>query len=218
MSPLADRALLKSTVSFYRFQDDFDFSGLIDNGVRDSRAPLPLLVEVGFSRNVELEDRAFRQELILNPWRGHEFELGFEIHSLATAWAYDIDGVRSAVEPNAAGSPSIPTYYPGGSVPAELDSEVDGVRWGAWVQDRFLATPRIMLQPGLRIGRSGSIGRPGSLLGFARRSSLPRTHDCARPRDSTSRAQDTRSFFKRTTSWTSPTRRLGPSSTTRGRS
>ncbi len=155
VSPLADRVLLKSTVSFYRFQEDFDFSGLIDNGVRDSRSPRPFLVDVGFSRNVELEDRAFRQELILDPWRGHEFELGFEIHSLATAWAYDIDGVRSAVEPNASGISLDTHLLPGVSVPAELDSEVDGVRWGAWVQDRFFATQRITLQPGLRISRSG---------------------------------------------------------------
>ena len=155
VTPLADRALSKSTVSFYRFQDDFDFSGLLDNGVWESRSRGPVLAEVGLSRGVEIADRAFRQELILDPWRGHEFELGFEIHSLATAWRYDIDGVRSAVEPNASGISLDTHLLPGVSVPAELESEVDGVRWGAWVQDRFFATPRITLQPGLRIGRSG---------------------------------------------------------------
>jgi hypothetical protein len=143
-------------VSWYRFVDSIDFDGRLES---DNRVSLTEdgrrngFLDVIFRRDVEVEDLSLRQELLLVPAERHRIDAGFEIHSLRTRWGWEIPGDRN---PNVANASSV---QGGVGLPDLLDSRVSSTRFGVWLADRFQVTPRLVVEPGLRLDHSSLIGR-----------------------------------------------------------
>ena len=83
------------------------------------------------------------------PTARHLLEAGFEVHALDTAVGWRIAGDRNQAAANGS------SVRGGAALPSDLDSSLDAVRAGAWIQDRFQVTRDVMLEPGLRFDRSG---------------------------------------------------------------
>jgi hypothetical protein len=155
--PLGDSSgSLRTIASWYRFVDSIDFDGRLES---DSRVSIASdgrqsgLLDVIFRRDVEVEDLSLRQELTLVPDSRHLIDTGFELHSLRTRWGWEIPGDRN---PSVANGSSV---QGGAALPDLLDSRVDSTRFGAWLADRFQITPRLVVEPGLRLDHSSLIGR-----------------------------------------------------------
>jgi outer membrane receptor for ferrienterochelin and colicin len=110
------------------------------------------LLQFQLSRDIAVRDLAVRQEFVFKPSPRHWLDLGFETHKLDTRWAWRISGDRSL---NQANESSIRL---GSSLPDVFDSSRDSYRSGAWLQDRWQVSPRVALQPGLRVDRSSLTG------------------------------------------------------------
>ena len=110
------------------------------------------LLAFQLSRDIAVRDLAVRQEFAFKPSGRHWLDLGFETHRLDTRWAWRIAGDRSQHEANGS------SIRLGASLPDALDSSRDSYRFGAWVQDRWHVSPRLVLQPGLRVDRSSLTG------------------------------------------------------------
>jgi len=145
----------RTTLSHYRFADRMALDGVVEEDSRRSFTGDANLSAILFSRDVEVADTALRQELSFELGANHRLGAGFELHDLDTRWQYASGGVRGFGEPNAVGLSLDTQLLPGASLPPELDSKIDYTRWGLWLTDGFQATPRLFLQPGLRVDRSG---------------------------------------------------------------
>ena len=111
------------------------------------------LLAFQLSRDIEIRDLALRQEFAIKPSTRHWLDLGFETRRLDTRWAWRIAGDRGQ---NVANGSSIRL---GTGLPDSLDSSRDSYRVGAWVQDRWHLSPRLVVQPGLRVDRSTLTGQ-----------------------------------------------------------
>ena len=111
------------------------------------------LLEFDLARDVAVRDLAVRQELVFKPSARHWLDLGVEARRLDTRWAWRISGDRSQHQANGS------SIRLGTSLPDALDSSRDSYRFGAWVQDRWHVSPRLVLQPGLRLDRSSLTGQ-----------------------------------------------------------
>ena len=159
----------RTIASWYRFVDSIDFDGRLESDNRVSIADDGRrigLLDVVFRRDVEVEDLSLRQELILVPGERHLIDAGLELHSLRTRWAWEIPGDRN---PGVANGSSV---QGGAALPDLLDSRVDSTRFGAWLADRFQVTPRLVVEPGLRLDHSSLIGRTRLAPRFSARFAL----------------------------------------------
>lgn len=111
------------------------------------------LVEFQLARDVEVRDLAVRQEFAFRPSERHALDLGVDAHWLDTRWAWTITGDRSQLQANGT------SVRLGASLPSTLDSSRDSRRLGAWLQDRFQVTPRVAIQPGVRLDHSSLTGQ-----------------------------------------------------------
>ena len=111
------------------------------------------LLEFQLSRDIAIRDLTLRQEFVFKPSARHWLDLGVEMHRLDTGWAWRIAGDRSQQQANGS------SIRLGASLPGALDSSVDSYRFGAWLQDRWQVSPRLGLQPGLRLDRSTLTGQ-----------------------------------------------------------
>jgi len=113
-----------------------------------------------------VRDLALRQELVVQPSARHWLDVGAEAYALDTRWGWTIAGARSQHQANGS------SVRLGRTLPGQLDSSRASQRFGAWVQDRVLVSPRFLLQPGLRVDRSTLTSgmtvspRIGATLGF----------------------------------------------------
>ncbi|MBF8299668.1 MAG: TonB-dependent receptor plug [Acidobacteria bacterium] len=156
-SGVGSRGSSRTIASFSRFTDalaayERSFDNSRGANTADSIATGGLL---GFriARDVAVQDLAVRQEFVFKPSARHWLDLGFETHRLDTRWAWTISGDRSQHQANGS------SIRLGTSLPSALDSSRDSYRFGAWVQDRVQVSPRLVLQPGLRVDRSSLIGQ-----------------------------------------------------------
>ena len=146
----------RTIASFSRFSDALAaYERSLDNSrganTADSISTGGLL-EFQLARDVAVRDLTVRQELVFNPSARHWLDLGFETHKLDTRWAWKISGDRSLQQANGS------SIRLGTGLPGALDSSRDSYRFGAWVQDRVEVSPRLVLQPGLRVDRSSLTG------------------------------------------------------------
>lgn len=149
---LGTRAFSKTTVSWYRNRELIDFAGDIRTGSRRSNSPdsgSEPLSQIVFTRNLSIADIAVRQELSLNAGASHLVETGFETHNLDTTWRWRITGDRNLDAPNGSSGQG------GAGLPSLLDSARANSRAGAWITDRWTLSPRLRLEPGLRVDWSG---------------------------------------------------------------
>ena len=147
------RAFSKTTVSWYRNQELLDFAGDVRTGARRSNrpdydaAPLTQLASAG---EWSSRDAAVRQQFGLNAGTSHLLEAGFETHNLDTTWQWRTSGELDG--PNGSSGEG------GSSLPSALDSVRSSMRAGAWLTDRWTLSPRVRLEPGLRLDWSGVSG------------------------------------------------------------
>ncbi|MEO7889755.1 MAG: TonB-dependent receptor, partial [Vicinamibacterales bacterium] len=156
-SSVGDTLLLRTVASLSQFADTLHaHERSLDNSrganARDSISSGGLL-EFNLSRDIGVRDLAVRQQLVFAPSSSHWLDLGFETHKLDTRWAWQISGDRSHHEANSS------SVRLGTSLPDGLDSTRNSYRFGVWVQDRWELSPRVVLQPGLRVDRSGVTGQ-----------------------------------------------------------
>ncbi len=147
------RAFSKTLVSWYQNRELIDFLGDLRTGSRRSNRPgagAEPLSEIAFTRGVTIQDVAVRQQFGVNVGPSHLLEAGFETHNLDTTWQWrtsaDIDVANGSSAQGGAGIPSL------------LDSARSNVRAGTWLTDRWIVSPRVRIEPGLRLDWSGVNG------------------------------------------------------------
>lgn len=149
---LGTKASSATIVSWYRNREIFDVDAGFRNESRRANRPdddaVPMAA-VAFARTLGVRDLALRQELSITAAPAHIIDTGFEIHGLRTEWSWRIVGDRNPHEANAS------TMFGGSALPAVLDSNARARRAGAWVTDRWALTPRLQLEPGVRVDWSG---------------------------------------------------------------
>ncbi len=157
-TPVGSRGRARTVASLSRFEDGLDYEGTIESdGFRTNTAREGRLAQVVFDRDVETRDLALRQELFVTAAGRHDLTFGFEAHRLRTGWSWRVDGDASDGQANGSRFP-YPSGLPGSGLPERLDSSSDHARLGAWLQDRFGAGRRLVLQPGVRVDWSGITG------------------------------------------------------------
>lgn len=151
-STLGLRASSRTTLSLSRIDDTLDaFELSLDNNRgANTLASIATGERLAFqlSRGAQIDDVSVRQQLGLSWSPRHVIDAGAELHRLDTRWTWQISGDRSLLQTNGS------SIRLGQSLPATLDSSVDSVRVGAWIQHRWQVSSRFALQPGLRIDHS----------------------------------------------------------------
>jgi hypothetical protein len=152
-STLGARGSSRTSLSWYRNSDVLDVGAVFRDEARRSNSPLDGVgfadANVAFTRDLTVRDLALRQDLAFATAGRHLIEGGFEVHALETAVGWLITGDRNLTEANGS------SVRGGTGLPSVLESSRDSVRAGAYVQDRFQVTPRLVLEPGLRLDVSG---------------------------------------------------------------
>jgi len=142
----------RTIASFYVNRDQIDANAQFRNQARRSNAPSDevgfRLSDVDFTRELDVQDLALRQELAFSKG-AHVVESGFEVHVLRTRTFWRIPGDRNSSASNGS------SVQGGAGLPSDLDSTVDSTRAGGWLQDRFQAGARLSLEAGLRLDWSG---------------------------------------------------------------
>ena len=146
---LSDRVTSTTILSWYRNSGILDFDARVrsDNRVVNAEDPdeRNLLVPIVFEQERLVRDLALRQELGIQWGDTHFIETGFELHGLDSGLRLVISGVRNEAEAN-------PTSIQGGSaLPDFLDSDLSGLRGGAWLQDTVRLGNRFTIEPGVRL-------------------------------------------------------------------
>jgi len=151
-STLGQRNTTKTTVSWYRNREGFDFDGAFQSEARRSNQPddnaVPL-AQILFTRVVAVEDVAVRQELAMHASRKHLVEAGFETHHLSTSWEWEIRGDRNPNEANGSSGAG------GAALPPSLASARRTGRGGVWLTDQWTVSQALRIEPGLRADWSG---------------------------------------------------------------
>jgi TonB dependent receptor/TonB-dependent Receptor Plug Domain len=156
-SPVGASGASRTQASFSRLTDSLAaFERSLDNSrgsntIESIALGAPLAFEM--ARDLTIRDLAIRQELTLAPWTRHGLDAGVAAHGLDTRWSWRISGDRSQLQPNGS------SIRLGVGLPATLDSARRATRLSAWIQDRWWLSPRVTLQPGLRVDRSSVTGR-----------------------------------------------------------
>ncbi len=154
-SAWGSRVSSRTIGSWYRYTDALDANGDIRDESARSNAPGDDAfgrARVAFGRNLGVRDLSFRQEVAYAASPAHLAEAGAEIHALETRYGWDISGDRNTNQANGS------SVQGGAGLPAQLDSRQQSVRAGAWVLDRIQASPRLRVDPGLRVDWNGVAG------------------------------------------------------------
>ena len=146
---LGGAATSRTIVSWYRNTDVLGVDATFESSARRSNAPDDAvgaaLTNVVFDRDLSVRDLSVRQELAFPLSPAHTLDTGVELHRLASGAGLSITGDRNETAAN-------PASVRGGSgLPDSLDSSLGGTRGGAWIQDRYTITPRLSVEPGLRL-------------------------------------------------------------------
>ena len=146
---LGGAATSRTILSWYRNVDQFGVDATFESSSRRSNAPdddvAAGVSSVVFDRDLSVRDLSLRQELGFPLSPAHTLDTGVELHRLASGVGLSITGDRNETVAN-------PSSVQGGTgLPDSLDSSLGGTRGGAWVQDRYTVTPRLSVEPGLRL-------------------------------------------------------------------
>lgn len=156
-SNIGARASSRTIASLSRLADTLNAHERSLDNSRGANTPESIatggLLQFQVSRDIEVSDLALRQEWAIAHSARHWFDVGGEAHVLDTRWAWANSGDRS---PQQAIGTSIRL---GASLPDILNSSRDSLRVGAWIQDRWRVSPRLALQPGLRVDHSSVTGQ-----------------------------------------------------------
>ena len=154
---LSERVTATTVLSWYRNTEFLDFEADIytENRVVNVEDPeeQDLLTTIAFDRERAVRDLSLRQEVGIQFGDRHFVETGFELHGIDSSLNQNVRGPRNESEAN-------PSSIQGGSaLPDLLESELSGLRGGAWIQDAFRISDRFTVEPGLRLEWSTLNGR-----------------------------------------------------------
>ncbi len=150
-STVGSRVSSRTTASWYRYTDALDAAGDVQNDAARSNAPgneAFARATLGFTRNVAVRDLSVRQEVGWKAATAHFVDAGADIHALQTTWGWEISGDRNLSEANGSSARG------GAGLPSLLDSRQDAWRAGWWLVDRWQASSRLLIEPGVRIDYS----------------------------------------------------------------
>ena len=148
---LGSAATSRTIVSWYRNAEVLGVDATFTSGARRSNAPDDATgadrTNVAFDRSLLVRDVSVRQELRMELSPAHTLDAGIELHRLKSAVALSITGDRNESVAN----PSSVRGGVGVALPDALDSVLRGTRGGAWIQERYQVSPRLLVEPGLRL-------------------------------------------------------------------
>jgi hypothetical protein len=151
--PVGSRARSRTLLSWYENGEELDVDAAFRDEARRSNAERDgtafRFSFVDFTRDLAIRDLALRQEIAWAASARHLLEGGVDAHALDTAVSWRIAGDRNRSAANGS------SVRGGTGLPSLLDSSRDSVRAGVYVVDRFRATRRLALEPGLRLDVSG---------------------------------------------------------------
>ena len=118
---------------------------------------------VDFTRDLNVRDVSLRQEFSVQAGSRHLFETGFDVHALRTGWGWTVgadmtEDLSRAMRFAVTGDPGPTSPRIGVGLPLLLRSTRDTTRAAVWFQDRYQPRAGVLLEPGLRIDRSGLAG------------------------------------------------------------
>ena len=146
---LGSRGTSTTIVSWYRNRERLDFDGTIRADARRSNAPDDDeafgLASIAFDRLISVRDISVRQEFDVQTSPEHLVSTGLEIHRLNTGVGFTIAGDRNENEANGS------SILGGSGLPDTLQSLLEGTRGGLWIQDIYAPSPRVSVEPGLRV-------------------------------------------------------------------
>ena len=141
-----ERASSRTILSWYRNNEDVTVTGRFASDARRSNSRDNInFANIAFTRNLLLRDIALREEFSFAPSDRHGVEAGGDLHLLDTGWAWRITGDRNPSEANGS------SIQGGSGLPAILDSTRLARRASLWLTDRWMATSRLTIQPGVRL-------------------------------------------------------------------
>ena len=146
---LGTSATSRTIVSWYRNTELLGVDARFESDARRSNSPddgIAIgLTSLVFDRALAVRDLSVRQEFSLQVSPSHTLDTGIELHRLASGVDLAIMGDRNETVAN-------PSSVRGGAgLPEMLDSSLAGTRGGAWVSDRWVVSPRLSFEPGLRL-------------------------------------------------------------------
>ena len=140
------RASSRTIASWYRNNEQVTVTGRFANEARRSNSrENSSFATIGFTRDLLLRDVALREEFSFAPSDRHGIEAGGDVHVLDTGWAWRITGDRNPSEANGS------SMQGGGGLPSILNSTRLARRASLWLTDRWVATSRLTVQPGVRL-------------------------------------------------------------------
>lgn len=152
--PIGARLSSETVASWYDYSEFLDFDGSFRNEARRSNVPDDSAfenTEVIFTRELYVRDWALRQDFALVVAPRHALDFGFELHSLTSGTRFSTSGDRNEQEGNGS------SVQGGAGLPDNLDSRLQGVRAGAWVEDVWQVNDRLQITPGVRLDWSGAV-------------------------------------------------------------
>ncbi len=146
---LGGAATSRTIVSWYRNTNVLGVDATIESDARRSNAPDDRIgvevTDLAFEQDLSVRDLSLRQEFAFPLSSAHTLDAGAELHRLASGAVLSITGDRNEAIAN-------PSSARGGiGLPDHLDSSLGGARGGAWIQNRWTLTPRLSIEPGLRL-------------------------------------------------------------------
>ena len=146
---LGSAATSRTILSWYRNTEALGVDATFASGARRSNTPDDATAggrtNIAFDRSLSVRDVSVRQEFGVRLSPAHTLDAGVELHRLTSGVALSITGDRN----ESAANPS--SVRGGAGLPDALDSVLRGTRGGAWIQDRYQVTPRLLVEPGLRL-------------------------------------------------------------------
>ncbi len=146
---LGARGTSTTIVSWYRNRESLDFDGTIRADAKRSNGPDDDvafgLATITFERLIHVRDLSLRQEFNVQTSPEHRLSAGLELHRLQTGVGFTIAGDRNLQEANGS------SLFGGSGLPDALLSSLQGTRGGLWIQETYTPSPRVSVEPGLRV-------------------------------------------------------------------
>jgi hypothetical protein len=148
-STIGTRASSRTIASWYRYTDALGANGDVRNNSLRTNTPGDEAFAhslLAFDRRVAVRDVSLREELGVKLSTAHFLDAGLEAHVLRTGWGWTIAGGDQNTN-QANGS----SARGGVGLPSALASGQDAPRAAGWIMDRYQVTPRVVVEPGVRI-------------------------------------------------------------------
>ncbi len=146
---IGGRTTATTTVAAYKYADNLDVDGAVQNESARSNAPdesgafAPAAIV--FKRALGVRDYSVRQNIAVALTPRQTLEAGFEAHALRTDWGWTITGDRNDNEANGS------SVIGGSGLPDDLTSSANSTRAAIFAEDELQLGARVQLVAGGRL-------------------------------------------------------------------